>query len=213
MSKIVYYPDSRDVFNIQLQGGISYYLCTKQVEVNKQLNVFCSINKQLESNETESCDGTIIFSSKVRRILDKLNTGNKLLYQKDRNLDKKYVVAITNVYVGGGFLSKGTGNTLMLIQPYKQTSKYKKNADTTLLISFDNEYQADSYIQYINTRLIRFLFFISCCGMHLNNEYSWRFVPDPGAFDHIFTDEELYKKYNLTDDEIKLIESVIKERK
>ena len=26
-------------------------------------------------------------------------------------------------------------------------------------------------------------------------------------------DEELYKKYNLTDDEIKLIESVIKERK
>ena len=213
MSKIVYYPDSRDVFNIQLQGGISYYICTKQIEVNKQLNVFCSINKQLESNETESCDGTIIFSSKVRGIVDKLNTGNKLLYQKDRNLDKKYVVAITNVYVGGGFLSKSTGNTLMLIQPYKQTSKYKRNADTTLLISFDNEYQADSYIQYINTRLIRFLFFISCCGMHLNNEYSWRFVPDPGAFDHIFTDEELYKKYNLTDDEIKLIESVIKERK
>lgn len=213
MSKIVYYPDSRDVFNIQLQGGISYYICTKQIEVNKQLNVFCSINKQLESNGTESCDGTIIFSSKVRRIVDKLNTGNKLLYQKDRNLDKKYVVAITNVYVGGGFLSKSTGNTLMLIQPYKQTSKYKKNADTTLLISFDNEYQADSYIQYINTRIVRFLFFISCCGMHLNNEYSWRFVPDPGAFDHIFTDEELYKKYNLTDDEIKLIESVIKERK
>mgnify|MGYP001625074033 FL=1 len=45
------------------------------------------------------------------------------------------------------------------------------------------------------------------------NNYDWRFVPDPGAFDHIFTDEELYKKYNLTDDEIKLIESVIKERK
>lgn len=42
---------------------------------------------------------------------------------------------------------------------------------------------------------------------------AWRFVPDPGAFDHIFTDDELYKKYNLTQDEIDLIESVIKERK
>lgn len=47
----------------------------------------------------------------------------------------------------------------------------------------------------------------------MGNKETWRFVPDPGAFDHIFTDEELYKKYNLTDDEIKLIESVIKERK
>lgn len=45
------------------------------------------------------------------------------------------------------------------------------------------------------------------------NKETWRFVPDPGKFDHIFTDQELYKKYNLTDDEINIIESVIKERK
>ena len=46
----------------------------------------------------------------------------------------------------------------------------------------------------------------------LNKEF-WRFVPDPGSFDHIFTDKELYEKYNLTDEEIGIIESVIKERK
>ena len=33
------------------------------------------------------------------------------------------------------------------------------------------------------------------------------------AFDHIFTDQELYEEYNLTDEEINIIESVIKERK
>lgn len=33
------------------------------------------------------------------------------------------------------------------------------------------------------------------------------------VFDHIFTDAELYKKYELTDKEINIIESVIKERK
>lgn len=41
----------------------------------------------------------------------------------------------------------------------------------------------------------------------------WKFVPAPEVFDHIFTDDELYKKYDLTDEEITIIESVIKERK
>ena len=41
----------------------------------------------------------------------------------------------------------------------------------------------------------------------------WRFVPAPKAFDHIFTDQELYEEYNLTSEEINIIESVIKERK
>lgn len=45
------------------------------------------------------------------------------------------------------------------------------------------------------------------------NERGWRFVPDPGECDHIFTDAELYEKYNLTEEEINIIESVIKERK
>ena len=42
---------------------------------------------------------------------------------------------------------------------------------------------------------------------------TFRFVPDPGDFDHIFTDAELYQKYGLTQNEINIIESVIKERK
>lgn len=41
----------------------------------------------------------------------------------------------------------------------------------------------------------------------------WRFVPVSKAFDHLFTDQELYEEYTLTDEEINIIESVIKERK
>ena len=47
----------------------------------------------------------------------------------------------------------------------------------------------------------------------ITNNICWRFVPTPKAFDHIFTDQELYEEYNLTDEEINIIESVIKERK
>ena len=43
----------------------------------------------------------------------------------------------------------------------------------------------------------------------------FRFVPAPpsGKFDHIYTDTELYKAFNLPQKYIEVIESVIKERK
>lgn len=80
------------------------------------------------------------------------------------------------------------------------------------LMCFDTENEVKSFISYFNTRFIRFLIICSIVGTTISSEL-FRFVPDPGDFDHIFTDEELYKKYNLTDEEINIIESVIKERK
>lgn len=77
---------------------------------------------------------------------------------------------------------------------------------------FDTHEECSSFISYMNTKLIAFLYYIGTCGTTLTKEF-FRFIPDPGKFDHIFTDEELYKKYSLTDEEINIIESVIKERK
>ena len=77
---------------------------------------------------------------------------------------------------------------------------------------FDTEDECKSFISFMYSKLSAFLVYIGICGATLNAEF-WRLIPDPGAFDHIFTDEELYKKYNLTEDEINIIESVIKERK
>lgn len=72
--------------------------------------------------------------------------------------------------------------------------------------------EAKSFESYYGTKLVGFLFYIGACGTTLTGEF-YRYIPDPVIFDHIFTDEELYKKYNLTDEEINIIESVIKERK
>ena len=80
------------------------------------------------------------------------------------------------------------------------------------LMCFDTEAETKSFISYFNTRLIRFLIVCSIVGTTISTEL-FRLVPDPGAFDHIFTDAELYQKYDLTPDEIAIIESVIKERK
>ena len=81
------------------------------------------------------------------------------------------------------------------------------------IFTSDNENEIKSFISYINTKLVAFLMLITLNGLTVINNETFRFVPAPEAFDHIFTDEELYKKYNLTDEEINIIESVIKERK
>lgn len=74
-------------------------------------------------------------------------------------------------------------------------------------------HQCLSFKSYVDTKFTRFFVAIAVCASSVRNKETWRFVPDPGKLDHIFTDEELYKKYNLTDEEINIIESVIKERK
>ena len=61
-------------------------------------------------------------------------------------------------------------------------------------------------------------FFVAINISKLNNiltDDCFRFVPAPpsGKFDHIYTDEELYKAFNLPQKYIDVIEAVIKERK
>lgn len=77
----------------------------------------------------------------------------------------------------------------------------------------DTEDAIKSLDSYIWCKTTRFLALTGIVGQGTADTEMWRFVPDPGAFDHIFTDAELYQKYGLTQDEINIIESVIKERK
>lgn len=89
-------------------------------------------------------------------------------------------------------------------------------ADSQQTFSSDSKEECESFISWIYTKFVRYLLSINLCGLtgiaNSSNDW-WRFVPAPKAFDHIFTDAELYKTYGLTPEEIKIVESVIKERK
>lgn len=76
---------------------------------------------------------------------------------------------------------------------------------------FDTELEAKSFISYIQSELCSFLFFCGVVGATVTREF-YRFIPDPGKFDHIYTDDELYRKYKITDDEKSMIEAIIKPR-
>ena len=90
--------------------------------------------------------------------------------------------------------------------------KYKPNeicGRKYINICVGTEGECNSAMSYYSCKLIWWLVYRFFNVSKLNT-YSFGLVPDPGAFDHIFTDDELYKKYGLTDKEIKTIESVIK---
>lgn len=125
--------------------------------------------------------------------------------------DKKYSFRFSKLFTDGNIHEKN----LVINPPYIEDSNNVSELSSNYPIRFssDNINEVKSFISYVYSKFARFLVLIGVCSTEMGSDYCWRFVPEPEAFDHIFTDEELYKKYNLTDEEINIIESVIKERK
>ena len=73
---------------------------------------------------------------------------------------------------------------------------------------FDNERDAVNLKSYLSTKFVRFLVAQVAVSQHITKS-CFSFVPLQD-FSKSWTDEELYKKYGLTDEEIAFIESTIK---
>lgn len=69
--------------------------------------------------------------------------------------------------------------------------------------------EAQSLLSLVKTKFFRYLVMVTISGMNLSQR-NFRFIPQIKDFTHPWTDEELYKKYNLTQEEIDYIESTIK---
>ena len=81
--------------------------------------------------------------------------------------------------------------------------------ETYLMIGpFVNEQIATNVISYITTKLFRFLVMLKK-NTQSATPAVYQFVPCQD-FSKPWTDEELYAKYGLTDEEINFIESMIK---
>lgn len=72
----------------------------------------------------------------------------------------------------------------------------------------DSEVYANNVISYMKTKFFRLLVLLKKNTQHAT-KMVYSFVPDQD-FSKPWTDEELYKKYNLTDEEINFIESMIR---
>ena len=73
---------------------------------------------------------------------------------------------------------------------------------------YDNNIMAENTLSYLKTRFVRFLILQSMSSINLS-KLVFSFVPMQD-FSKSWTDTELYEKYDLTDEEIAFIESMIK---
>ncbi len=81
--------------------------------------------------------------------------------------------------------------------------------ETYLVIGiFKSEIEARSLVQYMKTKFFRFLVSQFMYSHHITKD-SYQFVPIQD-FSESWTDEKLYKKYDLTAEEISFIESMIR---
>ncbi len=73
---------------------------------------------------------------------------------------------------------------------------------------YDNEQEAENLVSYLKTRVLRFLVLLNKPAQHATAKV-YQFVPLQD-FSEPWTDEKLYKKYGLTQEEIDFTESMIR---
>lgn len=146
------------------------------------------------------------------------------------NLDKW---KITTSIMAGNIYLDDNGKTLGIV-PCNILKPFQVPKGSYPVLAYFNTYEeCISFKTYYESKLVSFLFYFGACGSTLTREF-YRFIPDPKDWSCIYVDAphsgvtpdehgkyeyngkiycSLYIKYNLTPEEIEIIESVIKERK
>ena len=227
ISEVIYYQCEGEVFNICLPSGVAYYLLQKdtinRLRIENKSNKFNAFN-----NECVEFIKLNIFNIKALRIIEKVikireqNTNKNFESLKVENIDISNTYKCSTrkqAYIMGGSSNKSRGmfyydNTYLkgrIINTLVCDTEIS-NAHTCIFSS-DNKEEVESLISYINTKLIRFILAnsISSYSNILINE-AFRYIPklETEELNHLYTDEELYKIYRLTDEDIKSIEEIIK---
>ncbi len=134
----------------------------------------------------------------------KIGYVHKVRVGKNRDLMNKPKVYLAKASEGSGtYPNKILGTPILAMEPSVCTMTY------FIAGVFDNELQATNYIKYIKTKFYRFLVSLKKNTQDTNKE-KFSFVPDL-PMDQEWTDEKLYERYGITNEEQEFINSLVKE--
>ena len=148
----------------------------------------------------------------------KTNIGNSMLkvyaYPENGYIDKEHVLqnkeAINSykVFIAKAYGERGDFPYLVIGKPFVG-EKYSVCTETYLMIGpCSTSEETENIISYMRTKFFRFfVLFKKNTQNAARGVYS--FVPLQD-FSHPWTDEQLYRKYNLSSDEVAFIESMIR---
>lgn len=242
INEVHYYPDSVDIFAARVFDGIAVYNIVKRVQDKCKIVNRCVLQKKIDTtmNRDIKNDTTLwnIGSELINYLGDytrfkfdfptlkkyKINIDRQYstggLDIKEKGSDGHWYIKPEAVGSGGNLFSKA-GAPYVITPPrvllYDQKSPSGCSDD---VFWSDSLTECQSFSSFVSSKFVRFFLLINIGGLGVAlKDYSWRFVPAPdilpsGEFDwsHIYTDEYLYKKYNLPQKYVDIIESVIKTR-
>ena len=235
MREVVFYPDCGEVFQIAQVDGISYYLLDKDMHDKiavKNINKTQKYYNGLEIRSIIHEETLINVGNEIVQYLD-----NYISYKiQSVNKNKRYQVWTNNQLTIGGqsgrqnylLSTSGNHNAISLsriLDSRDPVSELLKTGASQCTFSSDSKEECEYFVSWLNTKFTRFFVAINISKLgQILTDHCFRFVPSPmvldeqgnrvpGKFDHIYTDEELYKTWNLPQKYIDVIEAVIKERK
>lgn len=219
MSYVCFYPACKDVFDILQVDSITWYLLDKCNHEQCIIKNKCRYTKAFNSCEKRSIKNRESLFNIGNEIVKYL--GNYNIFTFPYQYKYKHFQVWTNTQVPGGGLSTqiAVRKTQFVGESHIEEDNgiYIEHSNASICsFSSDSKAECESFISWLNCKFTRFFVAINptkLTGIITNDNF--RFVPAPptGKFDHIYTDEELYKAFNLPQKYIDIIEAVIKERK
>ena len=232
MREVVFYPDAKDAFDIAIREGVQYFLICKDTYRIKKIKNICSLQKFFnDTAERHLCNDDTLFNI-GQEIIGYLKDYDKLKFNNLKEYKEYIVVTCNDIVIGGRqtqryFIYNKSGSQTFLgpSDILKKDETYFIKGVQAVSYTQNSVNECKSFIQYLDCKFTRFFLAINISSRSdvITNHY-FRFVPSPmvldeqgnrvpGKFDHTYTDEELYKTWNLPQKYIDVIEAVIKERK
>ena len=190
----------RDNESIQIIRKVRKHLEKDMSSIVRSRNSFDLPSNERGHTQMSTSDLKLLSSGGISYI------DQKLVSDKEELLNR-YKVIITYAMSGGN--KPGAEGDYQIISSLMVLNPKEVCTETYLIIGdFDNREKARNMVSYIKTKFLRFLLLQSLTSIHITKG-CFQFVPLQD-FSKPWTDEELYKKYGLTDEEIAFIESMIR---
>lgn len=199
---------SLNEYPILVRNNMAVHIIRKMIQKEMTLDkTVCSysyfgIRSYERGNVTKnSNDDVILLSSQGKGFYPK-----QLITDREKLL-KKYKVIITYAMSGGN--KPSSNGDYQVVSSLQVLTPNEVCTETYLIVgTYDCESEANNMCTYVSTKTFRFLLLQALTSIHITKD-SFQFVPLQD-FSKPWTDEELYAKYGLTDEEIQFIESMIR---
>ena len=218
MKHVCYYPACKDVFDILQVDGITWYILDKQIHNTCTVENKCKYTTEFNSITVRDIRNRQSLFNVGNEIIQYL--GNYTIFRFPYQYKLKKYQVWTNTQIPGGGLSTQVARrkTQFVGESHieEETGLNIQHSNASICsFSSDIREECEYFMSWLNCKFTRF--FVAINPSKLTGTITddcFRFVPAPpsGKFDHIYTDEELYKSFNLPQKYIDVIEAIIKER-